>query len=645
LDLSSNKIPNIDHLKTTQLRELYLAYNDLVDLPKSYHFESLTILDLSKNSIEYFPQKLISDTPTLQELNLYDNNIQCIIDNFQGGTASLERLDLSHNKLLTIPNSVNEKHYTSLASLNIAHNSITTLPEKFSGMIPNLTVIEYEQNLLYCDHLSKAFREYHPCKNQRKQTDFNVAVAFGFLSVAALVGVIPFYILVMRAKKRIAEEAQSRLYNMSEREVDDGTLGISVSPSKITFGSESMQLPVYRECKDVLFLKGIKSRTNFRLVLPVVPSYKCVIDAAMTQGEVVRNEEFGIELSITMMCTTSLQIPLLVVTEHGYATVYIEVESQLSTRLDADEIEMGAVLGVGGYGTVYRGSWRGVDVAVKVYNQTILADFATRGDFEREVEMCFKLRMPYIVTFYGKTVSPDRTYIVMEYVPYGSLAKLMEKRRFTVRYKARMALDIARGMNYLHKNRIIHRDLKPDNVLVASIDPDSCVCGKLSDFNTSRFVGDDASMDKTRGVGTPIYMAPEIFDGKHYNGAADVYSYALTIWSIWAQKEPYSDLDSSLQIYQLIINGERLTVPSEIPEPLAQLTRECWAQKPEARPEFSTIVQRLEKIFSELPMDEDNNSVIEPTPATEKQPAVSTNADSPSPNQTTTTTTTSTSSE
>jgi len=394
-----------------------------------------------------------------------------------------------------------------------------------------------------------------------------------------------------------------------------------------------------------VFLKGIKNRTAFRLVLPVVPSYKCVIDAAMTQGEVAKGEEIGIELSITMMCTTTLQIPLLVVTEQGYATVYIEAESQLSTRLDADEIEMGSVLGVGGYGTVYRGFWRGVDVAVKVYNQSVMADFTTRGDFEREVEMCFKLRMPYIVTFYGKTVSPDKTYLVMEYVPYGNLAKLMTQRRFSLRLKARLALDIARGMNYLHKNRIIHRDLKPDNVLVASIDPGSCVCAKLSDFNTSRFIGNDLSMTKTRGVGTPIYMAPEIFDGKHYNGAADVYSFALTMWSIWAQKEPYSDMGSSLQIYQLIINGERLTVPSEIPEPLAALTRDCWAQNPNDRPEFSTIVDRLEKIFDNLSVDDEVPSTppidINATTTTTTT-TTTTVAETPAPETTTTTTTTTT---
>jgi len=153
---------------------------------------------------------------------------------------------------------------------------------------------------------------------------------------------------------------------------------------------------------------------------------------------------------------------------------------------------------------------------------------------------------------------------------------------------------------------VLHRDLKPENVLVASFDPDSCVCGKLSVFNTSRFLAEDVSLTKKRGGSSPIYMAPEIHDGKHFISASDVYSFALTMWSIWAQKEPYSDQASSPQIYQLIINGERLTVPSDIPEPLADLTRDCWSQNPEDRPKFASIVERLEKIFNQLPPDENN---------------------------------------
>lgn len=646
LDLSRNKLTSLPFTEQSHLVELHAERNSISELEESFALNNLVYLNLADNKLKQV-DLCVFQMPMLETLVLAANELRGIYE--ENATrclnpdralvpaeckSALRTLDLSYNSLTRLHTFFDAFYFPRLEFLGIAHNHVESLSLNVTTLLANRTfTLDYAYNYLRCEK-NKDLLDPAECaaSGQQRNPERVASYVLSGLALALAAAAVPFYVVVLRLKARLANEAQ--VFGLSEMEVDDETLGLRVTPATLTFGSESSQLPVYRECKDVLFLKGTKSRTAFRLVLPTVPSYKCVIDAAMTQGEVVKGEELGIELAITMMCTTSVQIPLLVVTEHGYATVRIEAESQLSTRLDADEIAMGPVLGVGGYGTVFRGTWRGVDVAVKVYNQTIMADFATRSDFEREVEMCFKLRMPYIVSFYGKTVSPDKTYIVMEYVPYGSLARLLAKRRFSLRYKVRMALDIARGMNYLHKNRIIHRDLKPDNVLVASIDPDSCVCGKLSDFNTSRFVGNEALMTKTRGVGTPIYMAPEIHDGRHYSGAADVYSFALTMWSVWAQKEPYADLSSSLQLYQLIINGERLPVPSDIPEPLAALTRECWAQNPDDRPTFAAVVPRLEAAFTQMTDAEslpDVPSTTEATTTTTATTPKDTPEDTPAP--------------
>ena len=626
LDLSRNKVTSLPFTEQSHLVELHAERNSISELEEAFSLNSLAYLNLADNQLKQV-DLCVFQMPLLETLILSANDLRGIYEENASRCLNQDRalvpeecksalrtLDMSYNSLTRLHKFFDAFYFPRLEFLGIAHNHVEKLSDNVTTLIANRTfTLNYSHNYLRCEAYEHLLDPAEcAASGQQRNPERVASYVLAGLALVLAAGAVPFYVVVLRLKERLANEAQ--VFGLSEMEVDDETLGVRVTPATLTFGSESSQLPVYRECKDVLFLKGTKSRTAFRLVLPTVPSYKCVIDAAMTQGEVVKGEELGIELAITMMCTTSLQIPLLVVTEHGYATVRIEAESQLSTRLDADEIAMGPVLGVGGYGTVFRGTWRGVDVAVKVYNQTIMADFATRSDFEREVEMCFKLRMPYIVSFYGKTVSPDKTYIVMEYVPYGSLARLLAKRRFSLRYKVRMALDIARGMNYLHKNRIIHRDLKPDNVLVASIDPDSCVCGKLSDFNTSRFVGNEALMTKTRGVGTPIYMAPEIHDGRHYSSAADVYSFALTMWSVWAQKEPYADLTSSLQLYQLIINGERLPVPSDIPEPLAALTRECWAQNPDDRPTFAAIVPRLEAAFTQMTNSESLPDALVETP-------------------------------
>ena len=619
LDLSGNNLKKVPLTAQSKVKELYLDHNELYELDSVAQMKQLQRLDVSYNSLSLLPENIFG----IESLELLYAEHNGMLRTYRGnddsgaqkeeGTLKLRKVALSNNRLVSIPAALSNASMPQLEEVEMSNNWLEDIKKDIERL--GEEVLTYDNNYIDCDNNAYL----NCCANTTQKTDqqYTVSLTLAIIALVIVTWGVVLFAVVMYLRAKHANNMQ--LYNMVE--MDSDSTGLRVTPSVLTFGSNSAQLPVYRECKDVLFIEGTRSaRTAFRLVLPTVPSYKCILDAAMTQGEVAKGEEIGIELAITMMCTTSVQIPLLVVTENGYATVRIEVESQLSTRLDADEIELGPVLGVGGYGTVFRGSWRGVDVAVKAYNQTVLADFATRSDFEREVEMCFKLRMPYIVTFYGKTVTPDKTYIVMEYMPYGSLAALMTKRRLSLRYKTRMALDIARGMNYLHKNRIIHRDLKPDNVLVASVDADSCVCGKLSDFNTSRFMGNEALLAKTRGVGTPIYMAPEIHDGKRYSSAADVYSFALTMWSIWAQKEPYSELTSSLQLYQLIINGERLPVPAGIPEPLARLTRECWAQDPDERPSFATIVSVLEPIFRDMSPDSDNPD-LQPLVSSSSPPA------------------------
>jgi serine/threonine protein kinase len=133
--------------------------------------------------------------------------------------------------------------------------------------------------------------------------------------------------------------------------------------------------------------------------------------------------------------------------------------------INFSELELGERLGAGSYGEVVRGRWRGTEVAVKSYHESMhLADVDSlaRKEFESEVSMLSSLRHPNILNFLGAVVEGQKCLIVTELMPRGSLFYVLNKPSIEIdpRRRLRMALDVARGMNELHCHKIVHRDLK-----------------------------------------------------------------------------------------------------------------------------------------------------------------------------------------
>ena len=216
---------------------------------------------------------------------------------------------------------------------------------------------------------------------------------------------------------------------------------------------------------------------------------------------------------------------------------------------------------------------------------------------ERELELMRGLECEYIVRLYGTSLVNGRMGLVMELLPMGSLESTMKKSVFTPELKMRYAKDMCVGMEYLHSQHIIHRDLKLANVLVVSTDPNSstAVC-KISDFGTAKEVDLSMSMSmtmtQTANMGTPLYMAPEVFDAKSkYSLAADVYSYGITLAGLWNQQEPYEGqgITSMMQLMSAVKKGVRPSIRPDCPQPYIQLMSACWATDPHTRPTFKQI--------------------------------------------------------
>eukprot|EP01113_Clastostelium_recurvatum_P001523 TRINITY_DN1061_c0_g2_i1.p1 TRINITY_DN1061_c0_g2~~TRINITY_DN1061_c0_g2_i1.p1 ORF type:complete len:470 (-),score=81.51 TRINITY_DN1061_c0_g2_i1:631-1956(-) len=162
-------------------------------------------------------------------------------------------------------------------------------------------------------------------------------------------------------------------------------------------------------------------------------------------------------------------------------------------------------LGTGGFATVFKGEWHGLEVAVKVLSNSLPRDLTE--DFSREVAVMSKLRHPHIILILGLSDNPKS--IVMPFMKKGSLQKVLadDGDKMTFQTKLKYLIHAAKGMVFVHGNNILHGDLKPLNVLVDEND-----VAYVSDFGLAVIKASASSMNAgTMVVGFSLaYSAPEL---------------------------------------------------------------------------------------------------------------------------------------
>ncbi|XP_065864259.1 serine/threonine-protein kinase 12-like isoform X1 [Euphorbia lathyris] len=272
-------------------------------------------------------------------------------------------------------------------------------------------------------------------------------------------------------------------------------------------------------------------------------------------------------------------------------------------EIDCDEVDMddAILIGEGAYGEVYLVKWRGTEVAAKTIRSSIASNPKVKKTFLKELGLWQKLRHPNIVQFLGVLKHSDRLIFLTEYLCNGSLYDILKRKgRLDSQTAVSYALDIARGMNYLHQHKphaIIHRDLTPRNVL-----QDESGHLKVTDFGLSKIAQDkDSGYKMTGGTGSYRYMAPEVYRRESYGKSVDVFSFALIVHEMFqggpsnkaelgeqvADKRAYEDSRPSLSSYVY-------------PESIKKLLRECWHKNPECRPTFEEIISQLETIEDDI---------------------------------------------
>lgn len=238
---------------------------------------------------------------------------------------------------------------------------------------------------------------------------------------------------------------------------------------------------------------------------------------------------------------------------------------------------------------------------------------ALRASFRQEVAVWHKLDHPNVTKFVGASMGtsnlkiptknsstnnqeslPSRACcVIVEFLPGGTLKQyLIRNRRKKLAYRivVQLALDLSRGLSYLHSEKIVHRDVKTENMLL-----DGNRNLKIADFGVARVEALNPS-DMTGETGTLGYMAPEVLDGKPYNRTCDVYSFGICLWEIYCCDMPYPDLSFADVSSAVVRQNLRPEIPRCCPSALVNIMRKCWDANPIKRPEMKDVVIMLEAL-------------------------------------------------
>jgi formylglycine-generating enzyme required for sulfatase activity len=241
-------------------------------------------------------------------------------------------------------------------------------------------------------------------------------------------------------------------------------------------------------------------------------------------------------------------------------------------------------LGRGGFATVYRARDRDLDrqVALKVLDPLLTRDPVWVARFRREAQAVARLDHPRVVTVYEIGQAEGALFIATKVVEGGSLAeRLAESGALPWPDVLRITAEIAEALDYAHAQGVLHRDLKPANVL---LDPRTGAV--LTDFGFARLVADNSlSLSLSGGiVGTPAYIAPEVWEGKEAGAATDVYALGCIVYELATGQPRFQGATPPATMLAHFQPPPLPTAwPEGAPEGLTEVLRSALTRDPQAR--------------------------------------------------------------
>jgi serine/threonine protein kinase len=275
-----------------------------------------------------------------------------------------------------------------------------------------------------------------------------------------------------------------------------------------------------------------------------------------------------------------------------------KVEAGDIPEIEWGDIEVKESLGNGEFGQVFRGTWKGNEVAIKALyrdpNKT--HDSHAIAELKKEIESFRHLDHKRLVRFVGACFEHPHLCFVTEYMPNGSLYNFLHVRkvRLPTRHALNMSMQLCEGVDYLHSRKpiVVHRDLKSLNVVL-----DLKFNVKLCDFGLTEYL--DVGSKARHNGGSPRYMAPELFDKKmKITEKIDVWAMACIFCEIWGGTIPYDGVKDMPTLTHIMTSQKKSpNIPATIElEPVKLMIKDCFNFDQDVRPSSREVAKRLQKI-------------------------------------------------
>ncbi|KAL4442738.1 hypothetical protein ABPG77_006732 [Micractinium sp. CCAP 211/92] len=291
----------------------------------------------------------------------------------------------------------------------------------------------------------------------------------------------------------------------------------------------------------------------------------------------------------------------------------------------------------GGFAVVWKARWKGIIVAAKLIEHSLSESDSVAA--RAEAALSASVAHPNVVSTYavhtlslaevdklhqeaeqpvagrppcagdGASAGPGATLIVQELCS-GSVEMCMQEGKLLYLPDGspdqvavlRMLIDAAQGLEYLASLGVVHGDVKAANVLISTGHGTKRGWqAKIADLGLSRLLPQNASsLNGQQQTGTAAYMAPEVVSDGRITRAADVYAFGILMYEVWARCRAWSGLSVAQMSFEVVVRQCRPPVPPGCPPGYASLMEQCWAQTPEDRPAFQTVLQSLQALLRPL---------------------------------------------